>query len=146
MGWYYTSGATKAQIIEELTASRSDGIRRWETLHRTVRGNVLWTVEEITGGISPKRLIGCYLLASNKGDWGYKPMEEAVGPCYYSCPLKYLDMVPIANNNWRLRVYAYHEDLKAKRQAKKAQAEGHKHEHNANRCLDDEGRCVYTGK
>ena len=49
--------------------------------------------------------------------WGYKDMEERVGPCYYSCPLAYLDMVPTANEGWRNRVREYHERRKTRKKA-----------------------------
>ena len=31
-----------------------------------------------------------------------------MGPCYYSCPPVYLDMVPVANAQWRDQVRAHH--------------------------------------
>jgi hypothetical protein len=44
-------------------------------------------------------------------------MEESMGPCYYSCPLKYLDLVPEPDNRyakeWRIKVRAYHARRKA---------------------------------
>ena len=44
--------------------------------------------------------------------WGYKDLDEAMFPYYFSCPLKYLDMVPIeiygGHPEWRERVRAYH--------------------------------------
>lgn len=29
-------------------------------------------------------------------------------PYYYSCPLQYLDLAPVANADWRARVQVYH--------------------------------------
>jgi antirestriction protein len=47
-------------------------------------------------------------------------MEESMGPYYYSCPLGYLDKVPVVTNpGWRDCVRNYHAELAAKRQAKR---------------------------
>lgn len=111
MGWLFTYDATKADVIRDLTAPEENETRRWETIAHCVRGNVLWSVIEITYKQDPqrKRFIACHLLARRKGyGWGYKDMEESIHPCYYSCPLKYLDMAPVANADWRAGVRAYH--------------------------------------
>ena len=41
-----------------------------------------------------KKSIGVYLLQRGTKEypgWGYKGMSEDMGPCYYDCPLSYLD-------------------------------------------------------
>ncbi|WP_240754701.1 hypothetical protein [Parasulfuritortus cantonensis] len=43
-----------------------------------------------------------------KHGWGYKDLCESMGPYYYTCPLSYLDMVPVANADWRGQVRAWH--------------------------------------
>jgi hypothetical protein len=111
MGWLFTYDASKADIIHDLTTPEENASRRWETIAHCVRGNVLWAVIEITRKQENrrKRFIACYLLARQTGyGWGYKDMEESMHPCYYSCPLKYLDMVPVANADWRTAVRTYH--------------------------------------
>jgi hypothetical protein len=44
--------------------------------------------------------------------WGYKSMDESMGPAYYTCPLSYLDMVPMPDSpyarEWREKVREYH--------------------------------------
>ena len=60
-----------------------------------------------------ERWITCDLLRYQMGyGWGYKDMEESMHPCYYSCPLGYLDMVPIdqygGNDQWREAVKVHH--------------------------------------
>ena len=126
MGWDYTKGATKADIIAELTADSSGEASTWENgkgivklgyryerrcLAKSVRGNTLWTVEEVTRHKNPvevTRHIGCYLLASERGfGYGYKAMSEDVHPYYYDCPLKFFDMVPVANQEWREKCRAW---------------------------------------
>lgn len=111
MGWLFRQGATKSDLIQRLTETEENETRRWETLTHSVRGNVLWAVVELTHKTerTSKRFIACYLLRSDKGyGWGYKDMEESMGPAYYSCPLKYLEMVPEANAAWREAVREHH--------------------------------------
>jgi len=117
MGWLFTHGASKADIVQRLTAPEENDTRRWETLAHCVRGNVLWSVVEITVKQENRRqrVIVCNLLASDRGyGWGYKDMDESVHPFYYSCPLKYLDMAPVANADWRAEVQAYHRNRNRK--------------------------------
>jgi hypothetical protein len=128
MGWTFTNGATKADIIDKLTSEvpRQPAVH-WsiaeqksvpsgydfssKTLHRSVHGDVLWTVEELVRYKEPEertRSIGCYLLEVRGDGAGYKPMDESMHPYYYTCPLAYLDMVPEANSEWREKVRAHH--------------------------------------
>lgn len=66
-----------------------------------------------------ERRIGCDLLRSQAGfGWGYKDMDESMHPYFYSCRLKYLDLVPIekfcGHPEWRANVRRFH-----RRQAEK---------------------------
>lgn len=114
MGWLFTQGQTRRALIEELTEAETtaEGSFR-RCLKHTLRGNVLWTVWEITRtNGSMWRYIGCDLLQCDKGyGWGYKDLTEADGPFYYSCPPAYLDLVPEANAEWRETVRAQHEKI-----------------------------------
>jgi len=62
-------------------------------------------------GSNTERFIGCSILGSDPGcGWGSKDMEESMGPCYYSCPLSYLDIVPDPGGYataWREQVREY---------------------------------------
>jgi hypothetical protein len=110
MGWLFTHQQTRKELIERLTRDEeSNGVTR-KCLRRSTVGNVLWTVWEIVGpGDKVQRYIGCDLMACQRGyGWGYKDMCESMGPCYYSCPPVYLDMVPVANAQWRDQVRAHH--------------------------------------
>ena len=80
-------------------------------------GDVLWTVVRVTAkqagvmGLAAGEsvcYIGCHLLESSGGDWGYKSLDESVHPYYYSCPLRYLDMAPVQSSEWRERVHRFH--------------------------------------
>ena len=111
MGWLFTQGATRADII-------ADRIRLWETdthtgktLKHCTKGNVLWTIREVTDTQAGTtfRYIGCDLLQCQRGyGWGYKDLCESSHPYYYTCPLTYLDAVPVANQAWRQCVRDYH--------------------------------------
>ena len=137
MGWLFTPGSNRRGLIErrttgwERTTPDSMTVKSKRLAHCYRGGHfsgVLWTVWERTfekdgEQVQPtERWIGCDLLEYSRADdgWGYKDLEEASGPYYYSCPMKYLEMVPVvANEEWRRGVREYHERQRAKRQAKK---------------------------
>ena len=134
MGWYYTYGASRQDIIRELTEDRSFGEKPGvgggtvKTLAKFANGfTQLYAVHE---SVSPsgevKRWIGVYLLQAHKDGWGYKPMDEGMGPYYFACPLKYLDMVNTENADWREGVKNYWlrraEKNKARAERRKATA------------------------
>lgn len=140
MGWVYTRGGSRKDQIRNLTME-------WENtdaegtmlksccLARCYRGGafsgVLWTVWERTferGGetVQPtERWIMCYVLQYRADcGWGYKDISESMHPYYFSCPLKYLAMVPIeqygGNREWREFVERYHAQAKDRRRAGRA--------------------------
>jgi hypothetical protein len=103
MGWTHTEGATRADVINYLTR---DGIfgEGAKCLKKATRGNVLWAVIEVK---PDDRFILCALLSCEKGfGWGYKDMTESMHPYYYSCPVSFLEMVPVACQPWRDGVLA----------------------------------------
>lgn len=111
MGWLFSSSwASRKDLIKELTATESNETRTRTCLAHCLRGNVLWTVWEITyPTLEPRRYIGCDLLQKVSGDWGYKDLYESCGPFYWTCPPKYLEMVPeVANQEWRDEVMRRH--------------------------------------
>lgn len=131
MGWTFCC-SRRADLIQELTEGwrhkGSDTSR--ECIAKCYRGSVhrgvLWTVwvRRNADGTERDRFIGCDLLQYQRGqgpgyEWGYKDMCESMHPYYYSCPLKYLDMVPVACEEWRKGVREYH----AKRSRKLAVGE-----------------------
>ncbi|MEJ1397814.1 MAG: hypothetical protein RPU52_09860 [Candidatus Sedimenticola sp. (ex Thyasira tokunagai)] len=114
MGWLFTQGASRRDIINNLVQPEENENRRWETITHCLRGNVLWSIIKLTkkSGEIIETFIGCHLLSNDKGyGWGYKDMCESMGPCYYTCPIKYLEMVPVANQAWRDEVMAYHKRM-----------------------------------
>jgi hypothetical protein len=91
MGWYYTNGASRSDIITELTKEQ-----RWEgkvflTLRKCFRGNTMYALHESGPEGETRKWIGVYLLQRHKDSWGYKPMCEDALPYYFDCPVRYLD-------------------------------------------------------
>ena len=141
MGWLFTSGSTRKGLIAERIESwerthDDDTIIKSTCLAHCYRGGsfsgVLWSVWErsfVRNGeqVEPsQRWVMCDLLRYERDGWGYKDIEESMGPCYYSCPLKYLDMVPLdqfgGNAEWRELVNSYHEHQREKRRARRQAA------------------------
>lgn len=117
MGW--TSGySSRATIVNERLQTQDyvSGAKGFVVAH-CLRGNVLWTVNEMRLPGSPvdgKRWIGCTLIERwGAGNWAVKDLDETCGPFYYTCPLSYLDMVAPANWDWREGVRNYHAQRRA---------------------------------
>lgn len=117
MGWCFdTWPSSKKEFIENLTKDRMNetGSKKWVTEAQSLRGNKLWVIrrEENSGD----GYIILYLLASENKCWGYKDIDETMGPFHYNCPLKFLKMQPnVWNSNseeWRKKVIQYYEDKK----------------------------------
>lgn len=130
MGWYHTTGASRADIIAEVTREETwthegRALRRTVLRHCT-RGNVLWMLVErdMGDGSGATKYVACYLLQRNREGWGYKPMDETVGPYYFTCPLSYLDAADPPKNrtaaDWRKVVRARAATAKAARAALKS--------------------------
>jgi hypothetical protein len=72
-----------------------------------------------------QRWTQCDLLRYSKSNegWGYNDLEESMHPYFYSCPLGYLEMVPLevfgGNEEWRTLVRSHHQRLREKRTKKK---------------------------
>jgi hypothetical protein len=113
MGWTFGWGHRRL-LVDHLTKPREDGHGR---TNRCVRkffsGNDLWTVWETSEtGVEDigSRWTTLFLLRRIGGDWGYKGIEECMGPTKLTCPPAFLDMVPDPGGyatEWRERVRAY---------------------------------------
>jgi hypothetical protein len=103
MGYDFTKGFTKQDVINDQIAASSNG--RTKTLEFRVVGSTLWAIKE-TGS---DRWISCAVLANHRGfGWGCKVMDEETGPFNYNCPLEYLAKVPVASQTWRDEVIEFH--------------------------------------
>ena len=113
MGWTFTRGATRNDVIEEITATTGNDERTFRTVKRKVVREydelVLWAVHEsVPHRGKSTRFIGCHLLREDPSfGWGYKSMDESMGPNYVSCPVSYLGLAPTACAWWRNLVRAH---------------------------------------
>ena len=132
MGWLFKAGSTRKELVEERTrswagAGADNTVVSTVSLAHCYRGNpfsgVLWAVWERTStkdgqqAQPTERWITCDLLRYQKDyGWGYKDLDESMHPFYYSCPLGYLEKVPIdqygGNAEWREGVRGYHAQQK----------------------------------
>jgi hypothetical protein len=97
MGWTFPYGASRAQVIEEITRDQENAAGGFFKTHRKCfKGNTMYALHE-TGPVGEdgrsRKWIGVYLLQrdSRDGTWGYKDMAEEMHPYYYDCPVSYLD-------------------------------------------------------
>lgn len=121
MGWYYPYHThTRKDLIAELIKGWDNEKTTARSISHCTRGNVLWIVWEIESKPTKTttRHILCMLM-QKYNTWGYKDMDESMHPYYYSCPLKYLDMVPVASEEWRAGVQHWHEKQKQARRLRK---------------------------
>jgi hypothetical protein len=115
MGWLFTQGQTRSGLIAELTKTQENEHTKFVTLRKFCSGNDLWTVQEVTrkDNGETSRFICLYMMRPNKGyGWGYKDVEESMGPYQHSCPVAFLDMVPEqprpeGYHDWRSAVRQY---------------------------------------
>jgi hypothetical protein len=64
------------------------------------------------------------LRFENGYGWGYKDMAEEMHPFFYSCPLGYLALVPVACAEWREGVKTYHVKMAERRKARRLMVGG----------------------
>lgn len=71
-------------------------------------GRHLWMVLKAKQGNS---FVILHRLSSYRNDWGYKPIDESMGPCYHDCPVSLLDQADQPTTEyatgWRNKVYEY---------------------------------------
>lgn len=92
--------STKEELVTEMSRDCSTHI----VLKSSFRGKCrLWQVlEHRETGV---RHIRVTVMKSHRGEGvEYNTLHEDMGPYYYDCPLKYLEMVPVANEEWREEV------------------------------------------
>jgi len=124
MGFFFPAHVcSRSDLIDDIT----EDLFAYRAARRYCCGNVLWVLWSPIEGTEASDFrdtldpwIGCYLMHRVGGEWGYKPMEEGSGPFYYSCPLAYLEVAPVVDDEWRAMVRAYWSRRAAKRAAKRA--------------------------
>lgn len=106
MGWDFIQGATKQDVIAELTGY--DSCIKHKS--RRERGeSCLWMLNRLADG---RVIITLALLEKSRIGWGYKLVDESMGPCYYSCPVDFIHEATIPVNEfakeWRNKVSMWH--------------------------------------
>lgn len=90
MGWTFsTRPTTKQQFVKSLLADYANSSQ--QILDSSLRGSQLWVLAR-SGNKPP--FICLFLLRCQDGCWGYKDMDESMGPYYYNCPVTFLDRAP----------------------------------------------------
>lgn len=114
MGWTHcyawrTAAQAKAGILQEIEASR--------VLAHGGSGNEFYVA--LRGREGRPDFIALFLLSQSDGCWGYKDMDESMGPIYYNVPKKVLKAVPNppceSAARWRAAVAKVAEDKAAKK-------------------------------
>jgi len=79
-----------------------------------VRDYVFWCVHRVEW--RPKTEPSVTWIASytlhqvGDGDWGFTAEPELAFPSSLSCPMEFLKLAPVVNEEWRKQVYQYHAD------------------------------------
>jgi len=123
MGWTFPyTTPTRESLVQHLRRPERFG-EKFELVRTCASGSHHWyLIRERATGL---HWIGLDLLQGSRGaGWGYKDLDETVGPCAVDCPLAYLD-APHAEREgwaaqWRERVREYH----AKKSARPALVPG----------------------
>lgn len=101
---YYSRNDVVDDIVNQYTGERFSIIDRKTTNF----GRHLWMLIQPSEGPS---FICLFKLSSYGGDWGYKPVDESMGPCYHDCPVSLLDQADPPTTEyatgWRNNVYKY---------------------------------------
>lgn len=123
MGWSScTSWSNKKQVVNEL---KNDLAKNYNIIADKSTKTGLWAVIEHKQ--EAKRYIFLALIQTRGGkykEYYVKEMTESSGPCYYDCPLEFLELVPCPTERewaaeWRQKVMTYHNTkVKQKEQVK----------------------------
>jgi hypothetical protein len=115
MGWLFSDRwPTRGDLIEHLVQDNE----QCKTLKHCCVGNNLWMVRELRpcDGAAERFIILCMMQRRasdvHNMQWGYKDIDETMGPYQTSCPLSYIDMCTESANElsraWRERVRHHH--------------------------------------
>ena len=106
MGWSF-GWSSPSSLRAELNSQR--GSLKIVKQSATCYGRHLWTLyEQPDGG----RFISLDLIERSGADWGYKSIDESMGPVEVDCPLAIIDAAGEPSGEyapaWRERVRAFH--------------------------------------
>jgi len=114
MGWSFGWGSRQELKTYLSSPERLGGAK---ILAQSDKRSVLWTVIEVpdyVGAPTAKRFILADLIKGegprDGNNWGYKDLDESMGPCELTCPVRFFDLVPDPGSyatEWRAKVRAY---------------------------------------
>jgi len=91
MGWLH-GWDSKQELVDHLTDPKEFSSALMPK-HRLV-GNHLWLVlQGNEKADKPWATVMLCLISCDKGQWGYKDMDESAGPSYYDCPVLLIKLV-----------------------------------------------------
>lgn len=114
MGWLF-GWRTRRELINHLVKELNNEHHK---LHKhCFVGNTMWGVIEDLR--SNQKVVLCILMAGrnhSRHGWGYKDMDETMGPCETSCPVSYLELATPPPKGeyvqpWREKVRRHHRKL-----------------------------------
>jgi hypothetical protein len=139
MGWSYMHDGTRKDQIDDIlrNANYENDCVASRVVTHSLRGNNLWMViekKDKKSGTDTRFIVLCLLQSGRRYGcgWGYKDMDEGMGPVAVNCPLSYLDLCTAPMNDyaskWRDRVREYHATQSKQRAASKILIPGAKFE------------------
>lgn len=120
MGWLFSSNwGSRAEMIRHLTRPERFG-EKFKLLRSCPVGNNHWYL--VNKVATDRNFIGLDLMKGGTKEypgWGYKDLDESVGPSEVNCPLSLLRDAGLPEEvgdtiEWRARVRKYHADRKAR--------------------------------
>ena len=97
---------SRQDVVDDLVQQYSTGGFTIIDRKATQFGRHLWMLIQPKEGPS---FICLFLLSSYKGDWGYKPVDESMGPAQWDCPVSLIQQADPPTTeyatNWRNEVY-----------------------------------------
>lgn len=111
--------ASKAQAVHD--ELRNIASHATLIAHRVI-GNRFWFLAQhpaTQDDIAGLKWIGLTLIDCRNGEAAIKSMDETCGPCYYDCPLSFLERadppVGVYAGPWREKVHSFHAQRSARR-------------------------------
>tara|TARA_R110000744_G_scaffold121769_1_gene226549 strand:+ start:327 stop:662 length:336 start_codon:yes stop_codon:yes gene_type:complete len=101
---------SRKDVVDTLVNQYSNDIFTIIDKKATNFGRHLWMLIQPKDGPS---FVCLFKLSSYQNDWGYKPVDESMGPCHWDCPVSLIDQADPPTTeyatNWRNKVYQYAE-------------------------------------
>lgn len=100
MGWLF-GHYTRASLVEHLTNGNDV-----KTLKRCFRGNNMWAVQETKDGIvfaCLYMLRGTPSIKNDPCNWGYKDVDETMGPYQTDFPVSWLSLLSPTDSEYALK-------------------------------------------